>query len=767
MDKYVIRTRKIVNSCDKGDDLGALSGEKRKRVKFDSTDVIADPGERISIDDYEINIRDEVRRAYVLKGPCQPKGHKFFQKTFGNQNRSFQSTWFRDYVWLEYSVSKDARFCLWCYLFKPPKPKSQGGREVFTKTGFNNWKNARASLGEHVGNVDSDHNYAARKYEAYKNRRQSVEHIFTQHSSHADVAYRTRLTAVLGVIRFLLKQGLAFRGHDESNDSLSRGNFLELLQRDCEHNEEIAKVLNINAPGNNQMTAPSIQKEIVNACAEEVRTTIIKNIGDRFFTLMVDESRDNSVKEQMAIMVRYVDDHGEILERFLSVEHVADTSSHTLKEAIDKFFAKYGLSISRLRGQVYDGASNMCGEFNCLKALILNENPYARYVHCFAHQLQLVVVAVAKTLPIVENSFSYLSIIVNTVGASCKRKDALRQSQHDHIVTQLENGEISSGRGMHQETSLARPGDTRWGSHYHTVLRILAMWPSVMEVLGNVHDDAIGSKDRGATLGLLDRMENFEFVFTLHLMKRVLAITNGLSQVLQEKNQNIVNAMDMIHAVKVKFQSFREDGWNNLFDEVCKFCVENSIDMPNLEDNLSIRGRSKREGQSITFLHRFRVEIFFGMNSRFSEGNNELLSCISCLDPRQSFSRFNALKLRRLADFYPEDFSAFDLTMLSDQLDIYIYDVRQRATCGNRTTCKEAELALVLPVATASVERAFSTMNIIKTDLRNKMGDELLSDSLSCYIEKAIFLKIDNEPILQRFQAMQTQRMQLPRIDRN
>ncbi|XP_050232960.1 uncharacterized protein LOC126681466 [Mercurialis annua] len=583
------------------------------------------------------------------------------------------------------------------------------------------------------------------------------------HSSHTKIAYRTRLISVLDVIRFLLKQGLAFREYDESSDSLSRGNFLELLQRDCEHNEKIAKVLNINALGNYQMTAPSFQKEIVNACAEEVRTNIIKDIGDRVFTLMVDESRDNSVKEQMATMVRYVDDHGEILER--------------------------------LRGQVYDGASNMRGEFNGLKALILNENAHARYVHCFSHQFQLVVVAVAKTLSIVENSFSYLSIILNTVGASYKRKNALRQSQHDHMVTQLANGEIFSGRGLHQETSLARPGDTRWGSHYHTVMRILTMWPSVMKVLGNVHDDAVGSKDRGANLGLLDRMENFEFVFTLHLMKKVLAITNGLSQVLQEKNQNILNALDMIHVMKVKFQSFREDGWNNLFDEVCKFCVENSIDVPNLEDSLPICGRSKRESQSITYFHRCRVEIVFEvievivheMNSRFSEGNNELLSCISCLDPRQSFSRFNALKLRRLAEFYLEDFSAFDLTMLSNQLDIYIYDVRQRADfvelVGIGQLAKKLvktekyliypliyrliELALVLPVATASVKRAFSAMNIIKTDLRSKMGDEFLSDSLSCYIEKTIFLKIDNEPILQRFQAMQTRRMQLPRIDEN
>jgi hypothetical protein len=33
------------------------------------------------------------------------------------------------------------------------------------------------------------------------------------------------------------------------------------------------------------------------------------------------------------------------------------------------------------------------------------------------------------------------------------------------------------------------------------------------------------------------------------------------------------------------------------------------------------------------------------------------------------------------------------------------------------------ELALLLPVATATVERAFSAMKIIKTELRNKLTD--------------------------------------------
>ena len=46
------------------------------------------------------------------------------------------------------------------------------------------------------------------------------------------------------------------------------------------------------------------------------------------------------------------------------------------------------------------------------------------------------------------------------------------------------------------------------------------------------------------------------------------------------------------------------------------------------------------------------------------------------------------------------------------------------------------ELILILPVATTSVERIFSALNIIKTDLRNKMGDEWLNDLMICYTEK-------------------------------
>ena len=74
------------------------------------------------------------------------------------------------------------------------------------------------------------------------------------------------------------------------------------------------------------------------------------------------------------------------------------------------------------------------------------------------------------------------------------------------------------------------------------------------------------------------------------------------------------------------------------------------------------------------------------------------------------------------------------------------------------------ELALVLPVATATVERVFSAMKIIKTDLRNRMGDEWMNDSMVVYIEREIFDTIKNEVILQRFQKMKARRIQLPSL---
>ena len=87
-----------------------------------------------------------------------------------------------------------------------------------------------------------------------------------------------------------------------------------------------------------------------------------------------------------------------------------------------------GLSLSSIRGQGYDGASNMRGKFGGLRTLIQNENPSAYYVHCFAHQLQLALVACAKTHKDVSGFFGKVNMLVNFIRSSNKRQKLLRDT---------------------------------------------------------------------------------------------------------------------------------------------------------------------------------------------------------------------------------------------------------------------------------------------------------------------------------------------------
>jgi hypothetical protein len=69
--------------------------------------------------DYHPSNRDQIRRSFLQKGACQPFNHDFPRKEFGKIMRYFNPGWFKEYKWLEYSILKDAAYCLYCYLFKP------------------------------------------------------------------------------------------------------------------------------------------------------------------------------------------------------------------------------------------------------------------------------------------------------------------------------------------------------------------------------------------------------------------------------------------------------------------------------------------------------------------------------------------------------------------------------------------------------------------------------------------------------------------------
>ena len=188
-------------------------------------------------------------------------------------------------------------------------------------------------------------------------------------------------------------------------------------------------------------------------------------------------------------------------------------------------------------------------------------------MHCFAHQLQLTLVAVAKNHKKLASFFQHIATLTNVVGGSCKRRDMLRENQFKKVIEQIQNNEIATGRGMNQEITLQRAGDTRWGSHYGVIVNLLALFSSVVQLLEVIEKDGRLSDQRAEASDLLDFIQCYEFVFLLHLMKTVLGITNELSQALQRKDQDLVNAMDLVKSCKRRFQHTRDNGWQSLLEE--------------------------------------------------------------------------------------------------------------------------------------------------------------------------------------------------------
>ncbi|XP_044947359.1 zinc finger MYM-type protein 1-like [Hordeum vulgare subsp. vulgare] len=410
-----------------------------------------------------------------------------------------------------------------------------------------------AAFRKHVGGPSSIHNISRTTCDDFKTQKASLKSKVTTYTKGSLEKYETRVDTSLGIVSYLALQGEPFRGHDESTTSLNKGNFLELLDWVKERNPEVKVAFDELCPKNAKMTSGIIQKALAKHCAMAITKAIKEEMDGCLFSVLIDECRDISVKEQMAVVVRFLSKKGETMERFLGIKHVPDTTSASLKKALLEVFAKHGLLVARLRGQGYDGASNMRGEFNGLQKLIRDENPHAFYIHCFAHQLQLIVVAVSRCCKGVEDFFDYVTMIVNLSSSSCRRKDMLLDKQKEVLLAKIEGGEVPTGRGKNQETSLVRPGDTRWGSHYRTLSRIESMWDAVIEVLGIVEDDVRVPCRAG---GLVHQMETFSFVFILKMMLKLLRMTNDLSLLLQKKDQNVVQVCDgyvvsMIYVVRV------------------------------------------------------------------------------------------------------------------------------------------------------------------------------------------------------------------------
>ncbi|XP_071685273.1 uncharacterized protein [Lolium perenne] len=360
-------------------------------------------------------------------------------------------------------------------------------------------------------------------------------------------------------------------------------------------------------------------------CAQAVTKSIKEEMDGCLFSDLIDESSDISVKEQMAMVVRYVNKIGDIIERFLGIQNIPNTTSPALKKTLLEVFSKHGLLIARLRGQGY----------------IQNLDNIGRLTP---------------------------EEIVKGKRATSQPVEAKLQQQPSTAVA--------------------------WSRPPNGTVKL------------NI-DGAYIAQTGSAGAGMILRRDDGYIIFSA--CRSLKFCSSALESELQACLEGVRLALDgCTNDIIVETDNLE-------LSLMAKSAARDASTLSHLMEDLRLLIKSKHS-------------IITEFDHRFNEAFSEVIQNFSGLDPRDSFARFNRV----------EDFRVFlDIASLAKKM------VELERHIMFPTVYRLVELAMLLPVGTTTVERLFSAMKIIKTELRNKMSDGWLNDLMVCYIERGIFKSLD------------------------
>ncbi len=205
------------------------------------------------------------------------------------------------------------------------------------------------------------------------------------------ITNRRKLASFIKSVLFLAQHNIPFRGHrDDSkyHGSVECGNFQALLDFRVDSGDATLKEHFESAPRNATYRSKTTQNEMITCCADLVNDDMIKEIKEcGIYSILVDEVTDCANKEQMPLVLRYIDQHCEIQERFIKFIHCnTGISGQALKEKVLHCLTQeLNLDIQDCRGQCYDGAGNMVGKCSGLAARIRPIDKFALYTNCTPH----------------------------------------------------------------------------------------------------------------------------------------------------------------------------------------------------------------------------------------------------------------------------------------------------------------------------------------------------------------------------------------------
>ena len=145
------------------------------------------------------------------------------------------------------------------------------------------------------------------------------------------------------------------------------------------------------APRNATYHSKTIQNELIKCCGNHILRQLINDIKEaQFFSVLADETQDNSNKEQMPTEMHFVDKNSTIREEFVEFVHCKDgISGESIAGKIVETLERCSLEMTNCHGQGYDGAGNMSGKYIGASSIIRRQYTLAVYIHCASHHLNI------------------------------------------------------------------------------------------------------------------------------------------------------------------------------------------------------------------------------------------------------------------------------------------------------------------------------------------------------------------------------------------
>lgn len=450
--------------------------------------------------------------------------------------RTFSKSWYDKKAWLTACSHSKALFCFPCLLFQ-----TAGSDPAWIKTGVNDLRHFPNKAEKHeqtsihmensvklamFGKV----NIAAQLNEGYRLG-------IRQHNEEVD-KNRHILSKIIDCIKFCGAFELALRGHDESADSVNPGvfrglvNFVASLDAVVHEHLQSATVF--------KGTSKTVQNELLDCMLQVLRESIIEEIKIAdFVSIQADETTDVSTQNQLVIVFRYIDQAHVVQERFFEFVPLQSATAATISTALlDRLSSILPEDQKKkLIAQAYDGASVMRGAIGGVNKKVQDIYENAHYVHCYAHQLNLIMQQVTARISKVRQFFSDLGGFTSFFSRSPKRTSVL-----DRVVAHR----------------LPRASTVRWNFHSRTVNTVFEHKDDLLRCFETIRDsdefDPVTVREAGGFVRLL---EDDTFTFFLELFHHIMPHVDILYNQLQKRNIDSVFVQKILQQFTKKVQDIR------------------------------------------------------------------------------------------------------------------------------------------------------------------------------------------------------------------